>query len=318
MRITICGSMRFANKMEDWRKKLIEKGFEVFVPGGIEDLNGYKEAGTTEEAVSRKISNDYIRSHYRYIQQSEGILILNYDKDDVSNYIGANSLMEMGFAFTQNRDIFLLNPAPDTRSRAEINAMQPIVINGEIDKIVEYYDNLPQVFLSSESKIKINSTSLAFREFDMRYRIVGFKTVSGINEQPFSIEETHLGAKNRLENLKELTNGKRAKYYVSIESGDAILHSDYNYFGLSVCMIEDEKDKRAVTIATDLEIPKELTDLVPSKYSDLGILVQDKYGIKNKDPYVYFTHGKITRDKLVLNTVVNTIACLQTESLSKN
>lgn len=310
MTISICGSMRFAKEMEGWRQKLIEKGFEVYAPGGIEDLSGYKEAGTSKESTKRKIDNDYIRTHFKLIQQSEGVLILNYDKDGIKNYIGANSLMEMGFAFTQNRDIFLLNPIPEVSSTAEIKAMQPIIINGDLNKIVEYYENLPQVFLSSESVIKVKATSLAFREFDMRYKVVGFKTKSGINEQPYSIEETHLGAKNRLDNLKEITKGKNAKFYVSIESGDAFIHPEYNYFGLSVCMIEDESGKRAVTIGTDLEIPKELTDLVPSKYSDLGILVQDKYGIKNKDPYLYFTDGKLSRDKLVFNSVVNTLACI--------
>lgn len=310
MTISICGSMRFANEMEEWRKKLTEKGFEVFVPGGIDDLKGYKEAGSSEESTKRKINNDFIRAHYKFIQQSEGILILNYDKEGVKNYIGANSLMEMGFAFTQNRDIFLLNPIPEISSTAEIKAMQPIVINGDVNKIIKYYNKLPQVFLSSESMIKVKATSLAFREFDMRYKVIGFKTKSGINEQPYSIEETHLGAMNRLDNLKEITDGKKAEFYVSIESGDAIIHPEYNYFGLSVCMIEDKNGKRAVTIGTDLEIPKELTDLVPSKYPDLGILVQDKYGIKNKDPYLYFTHGKLSRDRLVFNSVVNTLACI--------
>lgn len=302
--------MRFAKEMELWRKKLSDLGFDVLVPGGISDLSGYKEAGTSDEAISRKIDNDFIRHHYKYIQQSEGILILNYTKNEVENYIGANSLMEMGFAFTQNRDIFLLNPIPESSASSEIVAMQPIVINGDVKKIVDYYEGLSQVFLSSESVIKVKETSLAFREFNLRYKVVGFKTKSGINEQPFSIEETHLGAKNRLENLKDISKGKLPKYYVSIESGNAIIHPDYNFYGLSVCMIEDDKGKRSVSIETDLEIPKELTDQVPSKYPDLGILVQTEYGIKNKDPYLYFTHGKLSRNKLIFNSVVNTIACL--------
>jgi inosine/xanthosine triphosphatase len=302
--------MKFANEMQEWKEKLVNKGFNVFAPEGIKDLTGYKEAGSTKEAVNRKISNDFIRHHYKYIKQSEGILVLNYDKNGIGNYIGGNSLMEMGFAFCMNRDIFLLSNSPDLPYKPEIDAMQPIIIDCEIEGITKHYDNLPTVFVSSENALKISSTSLALREFNLRYKVVGLKTKSGISEQPYSIEETYQGAENRLNDLKQQTKDRKPKMLVSIESGNSVLHKKHNTFGLSVCIIEDETGKRAVTIGSDLEIPKEMTDLVPSKYPDLGILVQEKYGVKNKDPYLHFTNGKLSREKLLFNSVVNTLACL--------
>jgi len=75
-------------------------------------------------------------------------------------------------------------------------------------------------------------------------------------------------------------------------------------------MIENEAGKRAVTIDTNIEIPKSITNLVPSKYPDIGVLVQQKFGIKNKDPHFYITNGKLSREQLVFNSVVNTLACL--------
>lgn len=308
--IAICGSMKFAKEMEEWRKKLEAKGFNVFVPSGIKDLSGYKEAGSTIKATKRKIENDYIRSHYKCIKQSEGVLILNYDKNDIKNYIGGNSLMEMGFAFSLNRDIFLLYKSPNISYKSEIDAMQPVVIDEKIDKISEYYNKLPTVFVSSSNILKTSAVSLALREFDYRYSVIGFQTNSGISEQPYSIEETYRGAENRLKDLKKLTKNKTAKLLVSIESGNCILHPNHHTWGLSVCIIETKNGKRAITINTDLEIPKKMTDLVPSQYPDLGVLVQKKFGVKNKDPYVYFTNGKLSRDKLLFNSVVNTLACL--------
>lgn len=306
MTITIFGSIRFVKEMEEWQKKLINEGFEVFVQGGLRDLKDNKEVSQTEEELKQITSSNSINSDYELIKQSEGVLILNYDKDLVEPRI----LMQIGFVFTLNRDIFLLNPLSPSPSSAEINAMQPIIIDNDVDKITKYYDNLPKVFLSSESVIKVKATSLAFREFNKRMRVVGFKTKSGVNEQPNSIEETHLGAQNRLENLKVITKDKDALYYISIESGIANIHPEYNYFGLSVCIIEDSQGKSAVTIDTDLEMPKIMSDLVPSKYPDLGVLVQKEFGVKNKDPYIYFTNGKISRDKLIFNSVVNTLASM--------
>ena len=67
--ISICGSMRFADEMEEWRKILEVEGFQVFVPGGVNDLSGYIEAGSSSEAIQRKIDNDLINRHYKYISK---------------------------------------------------------------------------------------------------------------------------------------------------------------------------------------------------------------------------------------------------------
>ncbi len=309
MTITICGSMHFVKEMIMWRTKLTEEGFDVYIPGGIEDSQGYKEAGTSEESTKRKIENDFIKSHYRYIKQSEAVLILNYEKNGIPNYVGGNSLMEMSLAFTKNRDIFLLNPVPEQAYSAEINAMQPIVINNDIKNIVNYFKSLPTVVLSSESPIKLKATSLALREYNLRYQVIGFKTKSKVSEQPSSIQETYDGAQNRLIDLKKQTKGSKPKLYLSIESGEAKLINNYNYFGHSVCVIDDGQ-KQVMTILTDIEFPKEMTDLVPDVYPDLGMLVQEKYGVKTKDPFAYITHGKLSREKLIFDIVVNTLALI--------
>ena len=105
-------------------------------------------------------------------------------------------------------------------------------------------------------------------------------------------------------------NGEKPKLWVSIESGNAKIHPKYNLYNLTVCVIENEEGKRVATIDTEMEIPKSMTDLVPSKYPDLGVLVQTEFGIKNKDPFIHMTGGKLSRDKLVYNSIVNTLACL--------
>jgi hypothetical protein len=61
---------------------------------------------------------------------------LNHDKNGISNYIGGNSFLEMGFAYVQNKKIFLLNGIPDIALiRQEIEAMTPIVLDGDLSKI---------------------------------------------------------------------------------------------------------------------------------------------------------------------------------------
>ena len=87
------------------------------------------------ESAERKIANNFIRKHYKLITNSDAILVLNYDKKGVKNYVGGNSLMEMGFAHVHNKKVFLLNPAPELSYTDEINAMTDMVVNGDLHKI---------------------------------------------------------------------------------------------------------------------------------------------------------------------------------------
>ena len=42
------------------------------------------------------------------MQGADAVLVLNYDKKGIKNYIGGNTLMEIGFAHVLNQKIFLL------------------------------------------------------------------------------------------------------------------------------------------------------------------------------------------------------------------
>jgi len=55
----------------------------------------------------------------------------------VKNYVGGNTLMEIGFAHILNQKIFMLNPIPEMPyCKSEIEAVKPIIINGDLKKII--------------------------------------------------------------------------------------------------------------------------------------------------------------------------------------
>jgi hypothetical protein len=83
-----------------------------------------------------KIENDYIRYHYNKIVKSDAVLVLNFDKNNIKNYIGANTFLEIGFAHVHNKKIFFLNDAPDQKYiNDEVGAVEPIVINNDLSLI---------------------------------------------------------------------------------------------------------------------------------------------------------------------------------------
>jgi nucleoside 2-deoxyribosyltransferase len=144
MRITICGSISSSEKMIEATNKLIGLGHTVELPystrrimhGELTTEEYLKEIEINGDKKFRKEANiDVIKEHYEFIKNSDAILVVNTEKNDVKNYIGGNVLMEIGFAYVLGKKIFLLNPIPEMGYKDEIMAMQPMVLNGDLNKI---------------------------------------------------------------------------------------------------------------------------------------------------------------------------------------
>ncbi len=136
MKIGIIGSMQFTEKMLEVKEALDKLGHDAFVT----DLHKAFIGRTDEEKevikIHQKNNMDAIREFWREMQGADAVLVLNYDKHGIENYIGGNTLMEIGFAHVLNQKIFLLNPIPEIPYyKSEIVAMKPIIINGDLSLI---------------------------------------------------------------------------------------------------------------------------------------------------------------------------------------
>lgn len=140
MTICICGSLSHFEKSLEIKKELEKKGFTVLWPYGMERLSMDIEHEKTPDVHGKAII-----IHWEKIKESDVVLIVNEEKYSIDNYIGGNTLMEMGFAFVLEKPIYLLNPIPkEVRYVEEIVAMKPIVLNGDVSSI------------STEERIKSN------------------------------------------------------------------------------------------------------------------------------------------------------------------
>lgn len=128
--------MAFAKEMIDTKIQLEKLGHICFIPDSTDNYaEGRMEKISGSESAKRKIDNDFIRKHYDLIKNSDAILVLNYDKKGIKNYIGGNALIEMGFAHINYKKVFLLNPVPELSYSDEISAMTDVILNGDLDKI---------------------------------------------------------------------------------------------------------------------------------------------------------------------------------------
>src|SRR3989339_1759862 len=110
MKIVICGSMSSACQMVDAKKELLQNNHEVILPKNTEQYAEKVLAEeTAHESTKNKIEHDLIRDYFEKIKNADAVLVVNVDKKGISNYIGGNSFLEIGFAHILNKPIFIMN-----------------------------------------------------------------------------------------------------------------------------------------------------------------------------------------------------------------
>lgn len=145
MKITICGSIAFFEDMLAVKNELEALGHEVDLPP-TKILNGQGEYITVSEYYEIRKSGSLepwvwdakkvaMLNHFNKEVWADAILVMNMDKKGIKGYIGANTLIEMGLALFLKKPIYLFNHLPEMDYSEEIKGMQPIVINGDLEKI---------------------------------------------------------------------------------------------------------------------------------------------------------------------------------------
>jgi hypothetical protein len=136
MKIIIFGSITAAEEILKVKGELKKAGHEVEIPEGVKNefMRGRTEV-SQEEKASDKIKYDLIKGYYEKIKEHDVVLVVNPEKRGVKGYIGGNTFLEMGFAYVLNKKIYCLHPLPDLTYVNEIMAMQPIIIDNDLNKI---------------------------------------------------------------------------------------------------------------------------------------------------------------------------------------
>lgn len=129
--------MQYTEQMLTVRDKLIKLGHDAFVTKLHKAFIGKSDDEKEIIKIHQKNNMDAIRQFWNEMQGADAVLVLNLDKHGIKNYIGGNTLMEIGFAHVLNQKVFLYNPVPEiSYYKSEIEAVKPIIINGDLSKII--------------------------------------------------------------------------------------------------------------------------------------------------------------------------------------
>lgn len=135
MRIFLICSKRFYDRIPPIEAELEKLGHVLTMPNCYDDPateERYRALGPEEHT---KWKAEMIAHSLKVIQDNDAVLVLNFDKGDLKNYIGGATFLEMYDAFRLGKKIFLHNDVPEGILHDEIRGFDPIILNGELDRI---------------------------------------------------------------------------------------------------------------------------------------------------------------------------------------
>lgn len=144
--LVICASASFYEPAVQVEAELRQLGFDVLMPHTAELM---KQSGNFDVAPHKpwhtnggrgyEKKAELMRGHFAKVKAADSVLVLNYAKHGVPNYIGGNVLMELALAFHLGKPIFLLNDLPEESPfLEEILGLLPIPLKGNLQKLQKH------------------------------------------------------------------------------------------------------------------------------------------------------------------------------------
>ena len=133
MKIALSSDPKFYSALQLIKDDLVKKGYGIFI-------SSMKEFDLNKDVINSRKQFDLINENFRNIDNSDAIYVANYNHMGIEGYFAGNSFLEIGRAFEKNKGIFLMNPIPKKFIyRDALEAMQPIVIGRDWEKLDEYF-----------------------------------------------------------------------------------------------------------------------------------------------------------------------------------
>lgn len=135
MKLFLICSKKFYALIPEIEFKLKDLGHVCTMPNCYdkpETEDHYKNLGRENHA---KWKSEMIRHSLEVIQNNDAVLVLNFEKESIENYIGGATFLEMYDAFRLGKKIYLYNDIPQGILHDEIVGFNPIILEGDISKI---------------------------------------------------------------------------------------------------------------------------------------------------------------------------------------
>src|SRR3989338_3927691 len=164
MKLMILSSKHFYNRIPEIKNLLENQGHKLKMPNSYD--NHYKELKHQKTLIlwfldSQKIricnrnlkvmdffrikkldgerhikwKGEMMRKDEENINPQDAVLVLNFEKKGIPNYIGGATFLEVYTAWKLNKKIFFYNPLPKCSFTDELIGINPTIINGNLNLI---------------------------------------------------------------------------------------------------------------------------------------------------------------------------------------
>jgi hypothetical protein len=135
MKIFIICSKRFYDRIPPIKEELEKQGHLITLPNSYDDPAAEEKQRDSGSERHARWKAKMLRHSTHVIERNDAVLVLNFEKDGIKNYIGGATFIEMYDAFRLEKTIFLFNQIPEGILRDEILGFSPIIIDGDVRKV---------------------------------------------------------------------------------------------------------------------------------------------------------------------------------------
>ncbi len=135
MKIMILCSNHFYEKIPLIKEKLENLGHKLKMPNSYDRPFREKEMEKLSEEEHIKWKGSMMKKDEENIRPQDAVLVLNFEKKRIPNYIGGATFQEIYMAWRMNKKIFLYNSLPNCSFTDELKGISPTIINGDLNKI---------------------------------------------------------------------------------------------------------------------------------------------------------------------------------------
>ena len=135
MKIFIVCSKYIYEKIPPIKESLEKSGHIVTTPNSFHDPFKEEEMKKVGAEEHKEWKSGMLRLQKQKVLDNDAVLVLNMEKNGMPNYIGGATFIEIYQAFDSGKKIFFYNPLPENFLTDELLAMDPVVINCDLDLI---------------------------------------------------------------------------------------------------------------------------------------------------------------------------------------
>lgn len=136
MRIFLICSKHHYPRVPLVQEALESAGHVVILPNSYDNPKREEEMRKVGPAQHAAWKGEMLKKSAEIIGACDAVCVLNFEKNGVENYIGGATFLEMYEAFCKQKKIYLYNSLPSGMLHDEILAFSPILLEGDVGRIV--------------------------------------------------------------------------------------------------------------------------------------------------------------------------------------